>query len=117
MRAEVRAIYRRYFGAIPRGWKVHVVDGDKRNLEPSNLIAVPEAVYMNLAQLPYRATRSEIARWLSRYPGERLDRRALKKARLRAEKKRVRTLLPSAENIKTRSQVTRRYSSKSCSDF
>ena len=42
-----RAIYKRHFGKIPKGYSVCPIDGNNRNLDPNNWVAKPPQEFMN----------------------------------------------------------------------
>lgn len=43
----LRATYIRYHGEIPAGHNVYPIDGDNRNFDPSNLIAMPKKEFFD----------------------------------------------------------------------
>jgi len=77
---EHRAVYRRFYGPIPKGYHVHHIDADKGNNDPKNLIALKpklhglvhqlsgEAGLPNRAELLYLASIGikKVKRWLGR---------------------------------------------------
>ena len=45
-----RRIYKKYHGAIPDGYEIHHIDGDRFNDSPENLVAVSHEEHVKLHQ-------------------------------------------------------------------
>lgn len=60
-----RKTYGKFFGPIPKGWVVYHIDGEHRNNNPDNLIAIPHKVYIAIHNRPDLLTREEIESILS----------------------------------------------------
>jgi hypothetical protein len=51
-----RRVYEEHHGPIPEGWHVHHVDWDKRNNDPSNLVALTPAEHSAIHLRKYPTT-------------------------------------------------------------
>lgn len=53
-KAKHRMVYEQNHGSIPEGCQIVFADGDKRNFDPDNLIAVPRGVWSTIKRLGFQ---------------------------------------------------------------
>lgn len=58
-KAKHRMVYEQHHGSIPEGCQIVFADGDKRNFDPDNLVAVPRSLWSTIRYLGFQYSDAE----------------------------------------------------------